>query len=76
MMPDIVGMPWDLAKNLLNKAEIMYNSVISCPTKSFFPLKDNGYYVIRQRNLDDGELEVTLAARLLKEVSSNGLQDW
>lgn len=75
-MPDIIGMPWELAKDLLNHANIRYNSVITYPTKSFFPLKDNGYYVIKQKYLDDGELVVTLAARLLKEVSSNGLQDW
>ena len=75
-MPDIVGMPWDLARDLLNNANIRYNSVITYPTKSFFPLKDNGYYVIKQKYLDDGELVVTLAARLLKEVSGNGLQDW
>ena len=75
-MPDIIGMPWELAKDLLNQANIRYNSVITYPTKSFFPLKDNGYSVIKQKYLDDGELVVTLAARLLKEVSSNGLQDW
>jgi len=75
-MPDIIGMPWELAKDLLNQANIRYNSVITYPTKSFFLLKDNGYYVIKQKYLDDGELVVTLAARLLKEVSSNGLQDW
>ena len=75
-MPDIIGMPWELAKDLLNQANIRYNSVITYPTKSFFRLKDNGYYVIKQKYLDDGELVVTLAARLLKEVYSNGLQDW
>ena len=76
MMPDIIGMPWELARDLLNDANIRYNSVITYPSKSFFPLKDDGYYVIKQKYLDDGELVVTLAARLLKEVSSNGLQDW
>ena len=75
-MPDIIGMPWELAKDLLNQANIRYNSVITYPTKSFFPLEDNGYYVIRQKRLGDGVLEITLAARLLKEVSGNGLQDW
>ena len=48
-MPDIIGMPWELAKDLLNQANIRYNSVITYPTKSFFPLKDNGYYVIKQK---------------------------
>ena len=75
-MPDIIGMPWELAKDLLNQANIRYNSVITYPTKNFFPLEDNGYYVIRQKLLGDGILEITLAARLLKEVSGNGLQDW
>ena len=76
LVPDVVGLPWDLAKGLLNEAHIMYNSVITYPTKSFFTLEDNGYYVIRQRCHDDGILEITLAARLLKEVYGNGLQDW
>lgn len=76
-VPDVVGMPWDLAKNLLNEAHIMYNSVITRPTKDFFPVADGVYYVVRQCVPDDvGELELTLAARLLKEVSGNGLQDW
>lgn len=73
LAPDVVGMPWDLAKGLLNEAHIRYNSVITYPTKVFFPLEDNGYYVVRQRCSDDGLLEITLAARLLKEVSGNGL---
>ena len=38
LVPDVVGLPWDLAKGLLNEAHIMYNSVITYPTKSFFPL--------------------------------------
>lgn len=76
LVPDVVGMPLDLAKNLLNEAHIRYNSVITYPTKSFFTLEDNGYYVVRQKLSDGGVLEITLAARLLKEVSGNGLQDW
>ena len=28
LVPDVVGLPWDLAKGLLNEAHIMYNSVI------------------------------------------------
>ena len=76
LVPDVVGMPLDLAKNLLNEAHIRYNSVITYPTKSFFTLEDNGYYVVRQKLSDGGVLEITLAARLLKEVSENGLQDW
>ena len=76
LVPDVVGMPLDLAKNLLNEAHIRYNSVITYPTKSFFTLEDNGYYVVRQKLSDGGVLEITLAARLLKEVSGNGLQGW
>ena len=76
LVPDVVGLPWDLAKGLLNEAHIMYNSVITYPTKNFFALEENGYYVVRQKLLGDGILEITLAARLLKEVSGNGLQDW
>lgn len=72
-VPDITGMPWDFAKGLLCKADIRYNAVITCPSRSHFALEDEGYYVIRQRCLEDGIWEITLAARLLKEVSRNGL---
>ncbi len=75
MLPDVVGLPWDLARGLLNETDIRYNSVITRPTKSFFSLEEDEYYVIRQRCLEDGVLEITLAARLLKEVSGNGLQN-
>lgn len=72
-VPDVVGMPWDFAKGLLCEADIRYNAVITSPSKSHFPLEDEGYYVIRQRCMPDGVWEITLAARLLKEVSRNGL---
>lgn len=72
---DVVGRPWYLAKTLLNDAHIMYNVTVTRPTKDFFKLEPEGYYVIRQRQLSDGTLDIRIAARLLKEVSSNGLQD-
>lgn len=72
---DIVGRPWHLVKPLLNDANIGYNVTVTHPTKDFFALEPDGYYVIRQRWLDDGTLDIRLAARLLKEVSDNGLQD-
>ena len=72
-MPDVIGMPWDFAKCLLYKSNIRYNAVKTYPTKDFFPLEEDGYYVIRQKCLKDDIWEITLAARLLKEVSRNGL---
>ncbi|MCR5175280.1 MAG: aliphatic sulfonate ABC transporter [Anaerovibrio sp.] len=72
---DVVGRPWDLAKTLLNNANIRYNVSVTHPTKDFFPLDTDQYYVIRQRRLDDGTFDIRLAARLLKEVACNGLQD-
>lgn len=72
---DVVGRSWDLAKVLLNEANIRYNVTVTRPTKDFFKLEPEGYYVIRQRQLSDGTLDIRIAARLLKEVSSNGLQD-
>ena len=72
---DVVGRPWHLAKALLNDANIRYNVTVTHPTKDFFKLEPDGYYVVRQRVLDDGTVDIRLAARLLKEGSSNGLQD-
>ena len=72
---DVIGHPWHLAKALLNEANIRYNVTVTHPTKDFFKLEPDGYYVVRQCLLDDGTLDIRLAARLQKEVSTNGLQD-
>jgi hypothetical protein len=65
---DVVGRSWDLAKVLLNEANIRYNVKVTRPTKDFFKLETEGYYVIRQQSLPDGTLDIRIAARLLKEV--------
>ena len=65
---DVVGRSWDLAKVLLNEANIRYNVTVTRPTKDFFKLETEGYYVIRQQRLPDGTLDIRIAARLLKEV--------
>lgn len=65
---DVVGRSWDLAKVLLNEANIRYNVTVTRPTKDFFKLEPEGYYVIRQQRLSDGTLDIRIAAKLLKEV--------
>ncbi|WP_297964197.1 aliphatic sulfonate ABC transporter [uncultured Anaerovibrio sp.] len=65
---DVVGRSWDLAKVLLNEANIRYNVTVTRPTKDFFKLEPEGYYVIRQQRLPDGTLDIRIAAKLLKEV--------
>ncbi|MBP3232234.1 aliphatic sulfonate ABC transporter [Anaerovibrio sp.] len=72
---DFVGRPWHFVKALLNDTNIRYNVTVTHPTKDFFKLEPDDYYVVRQRVLDDGTVDIKLAARLLKEVSSNGVQD-
>ena len=75
MAIDVVGMSWELAKGLLNEAHLRYNVIMTHPTKDFFKLEPDCYYVLRQRKMSDEAWEITLAARLLKEVSRNGLHD-
>lgn len=67
-----VGRPFSEIKHLLNEAGVVYNIVMSKPTKDFFPVAQDELYVIRQRCVEmDGQegertsvLELTLAARL------------
>lgn len=72
MAIDVTGMSWDLARGLLNEAHLRYNVIMTHPTRDFFKLEPDCCYVVRQRMVSD-ELEITLAARLQKEVSRNGL---
>ncbi len=69
MMIDVVGRPWPEAQQLLQAAGINYNTDISRPARSFFKVDEGCLYVIRQKQIEHGALQLTLAARLRKEVS-------
>lgn len=65
---DVTGRPVEEAQRLLEKAHIQYVLKRSRPVRDFFKIDEDRLYVIRQRYIDD-VLQLTLAARLRKEVS-------
>ena len=69
MAIDVIGRPLAEAEALLQAAQINYNTEISRPSRSFFKVDEGCLYVIRQRQREDGVLQLTLAARLRMEVS-------
>ena len=68
MAADVVGRPLAEAERLLSEEKIHYVVEISRPTRDFFKIDEKRLYVIRQKWLDDGRLQLTLAAKLRKEV--------
>ena len=66
MAIDVIGRPLAEAEALLQAAQINYNTEISRPSRSFFKVDEGCLYVIRQRQREDGVLQLTLAARLRK----------
>lgn len=66
---DILGYSWQKAESILRSAGINYHIALTKPTRNFFQLEEKALYVIRQEKMDDGSLQLVLAARLRKEVS-------
>ena len=71
---DVLGIPWQEAKERLEALEILYDVEQTRPTRDFFPIDEQSPYVVRQRREGD-KIKLVLAARLRKEVSCHGLQD-
>ena len=71
---DVLGIPWQEAKERLEALEILYDVEQTRPTRDFFPIDEQSPYVVRQRREGD-KIKLVLAARLRKEVSCYGLQD-
>ena len=71
---DVLGIPWQEAKERLEALELLYDVEWTRPTRDFFPIDEQSPYVVRQRREGD-TMKLVLAARLRKEVSHHGLQD-
>lgn len=69
-MLDVMALPWTVAEAKLKAAGVSYTSELAKPTRDFFPVDDTRLYVIREREMADGKLLLTLAAQQmpLKEV--------
>ena len=70
MALDVMALPWETAEQQLREANISYETEITRSTRNFFPVDEDILYVIRERQLADGKLLLTLAAKQLpmKEV--------
>lgn len=71
---DVLGIPWQEAKERLEALSLLYDVEWIRPTRDFFPIDEQSPYVVRQRR-DGDKIKLVLAARLRKEVSCHGLQD-
>ena len=71
---DVLGIPWQEAKERLEALGLLYDVEQTRPTRDFFPIDEQSPYGVRQRR-DGDKIKLVLAARLRKEVSCHGLQD-
>ena len=63
MVPDVAALPWKVAEARLREANVSYTTERTRPTRDFFPVDEDRWYVIRQREGADGKLLLTLAAK-------------
>ena len=63
MVLDVAALPWKEAKARLREANVSYTTERTRPTRDFFPVDEDRWYVIRQREGADGKLLLTLAAK-------------
>ena len=68
MSIDVIGRSLPEAEKLLQAEQINYVIEISRPTRDFFKLDEKRLYVIRQKLMDDGNLQLIAAARLRQGV--------
>ena len=69
MIPDVAALPWKEAEARLREANVSYTTERTRPTRDFFSVDEDRWYVIRQREGADGKLLITLAAKQIpKEV--------
>jgi hypothetical protein len=66
MAHDVIGRPWEEAKQLLELAGIGFQTEISRPSRDFFKTDMSCLYVVRERKIADGTLLITLVAKQKK----------
>jgi hypothetical protein len=68
-MVDVIGRPLAEAEAMLQAGKIPYTVVRTYPTRDFFKVDEDCLYIVRQKIIDDGTLQIAIAAKLRKEVS-------
>ncbi|SFT71781.1 hypothetical protein SAMN02910356_01778 [Selenomonas sp. GACV-9] len=66
MALDVIGRPWTEAEQMLRDQGTLFQTEISRSTRDFFKTDSSCLYVVRERNLADGTLLVTLVAKQKK----------
>ena len=72
---DFVGYPWQEAESQLQQNQIEYRCIAAHPSvnpRKGFHLNENCWFVVRQ-HIDNGVYHLVVAAKMGKEVFSNGL---
>ncbi|MDY4473757.1 RNA-3-phosphate cyclase [Mitsuokella sp.] len=68
MVPDVMGRPLDEAEHMLAAAGCAWKTEITRPSRDFFKTDEHCLYVVRQRDLPQGIIMLTLAAKQRKEA--------
>ena len=68
MTPDILARPFAEAEAMLREAGRPWQTEITRPTRDFFKTDEHCLYVVRQRDLPQGIIMLTLAAKQRKEA--------
>jgi hypothetical protein len=65
---DVVGCLLSVAEKWLQTEQIRYTIEKTVPTRDFFKVDDDRLYVVRQKLMPTGELQLVVAAKMRKEV--------
>lgn len=65
---DVVGCLLSVAEKWLQTERIRYTIEKTVPTRDFFKVDDDLLYVVRQKIISTGELQLIVAAKMRKEV--------
>ncbi len=65
--PDIIALPWEEAKALLQESGISYEREITRPVRDFFKTDEKRLYVLRVQERGQG-IKVTLGAKVIPSV--------
>ncbi len=68
-----VGLPAIDVIERLNARNVKFQMKYTVPIKGYFKVNPDMLYIIRARELENGILELTAAAKMRKEVLRNGL---
>ncbi len=71
--PDVLALEWPRAKARLEAAGCRYETEITRSTRDYFQTDPDRLHVVRQRELPDGTISLTLAARLVSNIHYESL---